>query len=376
MHGKISKIEKRVSVKIKAMNKQSSKSSKPATINDVARLAGTSVTTVSRVLSNSGYPVNSATAERVRDASRKLNYTPNLAGHLLKAHSAKILGLVIPTFQNPFFIQVVAGIEDAAASKGYTALIFNSHRSIITERELIRNISMMNIHGLLLSSLDTDSSSLESFLGSGGCAAVLEACYEMPKHVRLVDATLDMSENAALAVRALLELGHRKIALLTTPIVKLNRRRVYQGYRIAMDEYNIPVDDRLVIESSSETEQDRIVYEFDAGRELGLRFLSEGQGCTAILAVNDLVACGIVHCLLEHNVRIPEDVSVIGIDNIQQDIMMTPTISTVDQDSYRHGYESCLMLIDTLEHPENQQRRGINIPPKLILRDSVKSHDR
>lgn len=359
-----------------AVKKQIKQQPKAATINDVAQLASTSVTTVSRVLSNSGYPVNPITAGRVREAARQLNYMPNLAGHLLKAHSAKILGLVIPTFQNPFFIQLVSGIEDAASARGYTSLIFNSHRSISTERDLIRNISMMNIHGLLLSSLDSDSQPLIDFLASGGCAAVFESSYEIPDSDRILDVTPDLSENSALAVNALLEMGHRKIALLTTPIIKQNRRRVWQGYMSALDGFGISAEDRIVIEASGEPELDRMVYEFEAGRELGERFLAENCDSTAILAVNDLVACGITHSLLEHNVRIPDDISVIGIDNIPQDIMMTPTISTVDQDSYRHGYESCLRLIDALEHPERDLRKRISIPPKLILRASVKPHDR
>lgn len=345
---------------------------KVATINDVARLANTSAATVSRVLSKSGYPVNRETAQRVEAAARSLNYTPNLAGHLLKSRSAKTLGLVIPSFQNPFFLQLVAGIEDAAASRDYITFVFNSRRSAQMERSLIQKIALLRIRGLLLSSLDPDSSVVESFLASGGSVALFEADYELKPCQRVINAIPDMTENSAIAVQALYDNGHRRIALLTTPVIKHNRRMVSLGYQNAMQENGLS-DHCLVLEASSACERDNILYEFETGRELGNRFLRECADYTAIVAVNDLVACGVAHQLTANGVRVPDDVSIIGIDNIPQDIMMTPTISTVDQNSYRHGYDVCLRLIDALEHPDAKSCERYYIPPKLILRGSVKS---
>lgn len=358
------------------MKKQNGSANRPATINDVAKLANTSAATVSRVLSKGGYPVNQETARRVENAAKELNYTPNLAGHLLKARSAKTLGLVIPSFQNPFFIQLVAGIEDAAASRDYMTFVFNSRRDVQRERSLIQRLSLLRIRGLLLSSLDSDSTMLENFLASGGSAAVFEADYELEQGGRVIDAMPNMAENSAMAVQALFDRGHRRIALLTTPVIKHNRRMVSCGYQMAMDENHIAEENRLVLEASSERERDDILYEFEAGRELGERFLREGSGYTAIVAVNDLVACGIVHQLVANGVRIPEDVSIMGIDNIPQDIMITPTISTIDQSSYQHGYDVCLRLIDNLECPDREKGGRYYIQPKLIMRGSVRPLDR
>lgn len=358
------------------MKKKINSLHRAATINDVAELANTSAATVSRVLSKSGYPVNSETARRVTEAAQELNYVPNLAGRMLKSRSAKSLGLVIPSFQNPFFIQLVAGIEDAAASRDYVTFVFNSRRDVQVERNLIRNLSLLRIRGLLLSSLDSDSTYLDAFLASGGRAAVFESDYEFDDNSNIINAMPNMSENSSMAVNALLELGHRKIALLTTPLIKHNRRMVWKGYRSAMDAAGIPEDERLIIESSCERESDDTIYEFKVGCELADRFLAQGAGYTAIVAVNDLVACGIMHQMLKRGVRVPEDVSIIGIDNIPQDIMVSPTISTVDQDSYHHGYDVCMKLIDSLENPDKPFERRYYIPPKLIIRDSVKPLDR
>ncbi|QTQ13682.1 LacI family DNA-binding transcriptional regulator [Treponema parvum] len=350
---------------------------RPAKISDVAKLAKTSTATVSRVLSNSGYPVSNETAKRVRDAAEQLNYSPNLAGHMLKSRSAKTLGIIIPSLQNPFFIQLVRGIEDAAASVGYTTFVFNSRRSAETERELISKLQHLSVRGLLISSLDSNDQMIKRFLDTGAAAVIFESNCPIDFNRRVIDATPKMNENSALATRALLERNHRRIALLTTPLTRNNRKMVYLGYCSAMDEYNIPDEGRLVLEATSEREKDDSIFEFEVGKELGNQFYNLGKSFSGIVAVNDLVACGVIHELISLHVRIPEDVSVIGIDNIPQDIMITPAISSVDQDSYRHGYNACIKLINSLDLEEYKDWpiRRCYIPPKVIIRDSIKPLD-
>lgn len=344
-----------------------------ATIRDVAKLSNTSTATASRVLSNSGYPVSEATARRIKEAAKALNYTPNLAGRLLKSRSTKMLGVVIPNFQNPFFIELIAGIEDAASTRDYMSFVFNSKRSVERERILIQQISRLQIHGLLLSSLDSDSASLDQFLAKGCAAAIFESDFEPSEQNMLINACPHMEENSSLAVESLYNLGHRKIALLTTPLCKKNRRMVCAGYQSALTNHNIQLEDQLILESALEREHDNISYEFQIGMELADRFIKEGAGYTAIVAVNDLVACGVMHRLIDRGIHVPEEVSIIGIDNIPLDLMVNPSLSTIDQDSYTYGYNVCLRLIDYLEDPDSTMDTHYYLPPRLILRSSVKS---
>jgi len=340
-----------------------------ATINDVAQLAGTSIATVSRVLSGSSYPVSRKTRERVLDAARQLQYTPNLLGHMLKAKTNKCLGVIIPSFQNPFFTQLIMGIEHAARSRGYSTFVFSSQRDAQTERELISQLQHLRISGLLLSATDHDASAVNAYLDSGASAAIFESDY--PLDPRAIDATCSMDENGYIATCALLERGHRRIAFMTTPLTKHNRQMVCKGYQQAMREYGAPVSDDDVFIFTNEREIDNGQFEFEAGKALARQMTEAGRGYTAVLAVNDLLACGAIHGLTRLGVRVPQDVSIVGIDDIPQCIIITPTLTTVNQGNYHHGYDVCLKLIERLESGENTLNQRCYRRPELVERESV-----
>ncbi len=343
--------------------------SKSATINDVAKLSGTSIATVSRVLSGSSYPVNKATRKRVLDAAEKLQYSPNLLGHMLKSKTNRCLGIIIPSFQNPFFVQLVMGIENAAKSQGYSTFVFSSQRDVETERMLISQLRQLRISGLLLSAIDHDPTAVNSFLDTGASVAIFEADY--PLDERTVNATSHMDENGYIATSYLLSLGHRSIAFLTTPLTRHNRQMVSRGYHKAMDEYGIPSDQQNVFESSFEREMDDALFEFEAGKELAEQFLHAQKQYSAVVAVNDLVACGVIHRLIQLGVQIPGDISIVGIDNIPQGVMISPTLTSINQDSYQHGHDVCLRLIERLESDNQPLNEICYREPKLVIREST-----
>jgi len=343
--------------------------SRAATINDVAQLAGTSIATVSRVLSGSNYPVSHKTRERVLEAAKQLHYSPNLLGHMLKAKTNKCLGVIIPSFQNPFFTQLVMGIEHAARSQGYSTFVFSSQRDAQTERELISQLQHLRISGLLLSATDHDSSAITAYLNSGASAAIFESDYALDP--RAIDATCSMNENGYIAACALLERGHRRIAFMTTPLTKHNRQMVCKGFRQAMSEYGVSVSDEDIFVYTDEREIDNGLFEFEAGKELAKQLMQSGRSYTAVLAVNDLLACGIIHGLTSLNVRVPQDVSIVGIDDIPQCVIVTPTLTTVNQGNYHHGYDVCLKLIERLESGEPVLRQRCYRKPELVERESI-----
>lgn len=171
----------------------------------------------------------------------------------------------------------------------------------------------------------------------------------------------------------LIELGHRRIALLTTPLHKHNRIMVYEGYRKALLSCNLPFSPDDVFVAPFERELDNGLFEFEAGKELGKSLLSAQRSYTGIVAVNDLVACGIVQQLTRSGVRVPEDISVIGIDDIPQCVMITPTLSSINQQSYNHGYSTCMRLIDRLESEQVTLNERCYCQPQVIKRESTKA---
>ena len=342
-----------------------------ATINDVAKLAGTSIATVSRVLNQNGYPVSAETRRRVEEAARALHYTPNLLGSLLKSRSNRFLGIIIPSFQNPYFIQLVMGIEHAAKQRKYSTFVFCSQRDKKRERALLAQSAKLHLSGVFLSSIDDDAKALQNYMTTHGSVAIFEA--DFPISPQLLDATSQMDENGFLATHHLIELGHRRIALLTTPLHKHNRIMVYEGYRKALLSCNLPFSPDDVFVAPFERELDNGLFEFEAGKELGKSLLSAQRSYTGIVAVNDLVACGIVQQLTRSGVRVPEDISVIGIDDIPQCVMITPTLSSINQQSYNHGYSTCMRLIDRLESEQVTLNERCYCQPQVIKRESTKA---
>lgn len=340
-----------------------------ATINDVAQLAGTSIATVSRVLSGSGYPVSEKTRSRVLQAAEQLQYTPNLLGHMLKAKTNRCLGVIIPSFQNPFFTQLVMGIEHAAREKGYSTFVFSSQRDAKTERELISQLQHLRISGLLLSATDHDDTAIKAYLDSGASAAIFESDY--PMDPRAIDATCSMDENGYIATQALIERGHRRIAFLTTPLTKHNRAMVGKGFRKAMLECGVSVSSEDVLVYTDEREIDNGLFEFEAGQELARRLAQSGRGYTAVVAVNDLLACGVIRGLTSLGIRVPQDISIVGIDDIPQCVIVAPALTTVNQGNYQHGYDVCLKLIERLESGEMRRHQRCYRKPELVVRESV-----
>lgn len=351
-------------------DKTTTPNSKSPTINDVAKLSKASIATVSRVLSGSSYPVSEVMRKRVLDAARDLHYSPNLLGHMLKSKTNKCLGIIIPSFQNPFFIQLTMGIENAAKSQGYVSFVFSSQRDEHTERMLISQLQQLKISGLLLSATDHNPEAIQAYLDGGANAAIFEADY--PLDSRVIDATSNMNENGYIATRYLLEIGHRDIALLTTPLTKHNRHMVSKGYHQAMDSYGIPPEKQTVFESSFEHDLDDALFEFEAGKELAHQLLNAARTYSAVVTVNDLVAWGVIHQLTQEGIQIPGNISIIGIDNIPQGMMISPTLTSISQDSYQHGYEVCLRLIERLESGNVTPNERCYRKPNLIIRESTR----
>lgn len=158
------------------------KDSHNITISDVAKAANTSISTVSRVLSGSSYPVSADKRSRVLQAAAALGYEPNMLGRMLKTDVNPSIGIIIPSFQNPFYTQLIIGIEKEAIANNYLPLVFSSQRSPEIERNLINNLMKNRVRGLMISSIDDSPLAVEQFVATGGKVCIFESNYsEMDK---------------------------------------------------------------------------------------------------------------------------------------------------------------------------------------------------
>lgn len=339
------------------------------TIVDIAAKVGCSVATASRVLSGSNYPVSEEKRARIREAAQVMGYSPNPLGQMLKTNTNPSIGIIIPSFQNPFYTQIIMGIEQEASRKGYAPLVLTSQRTADVERQRIQSLIQKRIGCLMLTSVDDSPKMLKKFLTAGGKACVFEANF--PDQENVINAKADMFEAGNIAMSYLLEMGHRNIAFFTAPLCKQSRKLTLDGCRFAMSRYGLSFQDDDIIAASYEREIDDGLYEFELGVSLVHIMLEQKRKYTAIIALNDLLACGVISELKQSGLRVPEDISVIGFDDIPYSAMMSPRLTTIHLSSYLLGQRAAQLMINALEANEVSDRITLSVKPQLITRESV-----
>jgi LacI family transcriptional regulator len=294
-----------------------------ASITEVARLAGVSIATVSRVVSAADYAVRPATRERVLDAARTLDYVPNaLARGLLKSH-VPVVGVIVHDITDPYFAEVVRGVEDGASPGGYLVITCSSERNPERENLYVRLLRSMRAAALI-------------FAGSGLDDPALTR--ELPKHIKAMRAygaavvhlsphalgepeiSVDNAGGIAAMVAALVGLGHRQIAFLAGPTSLYVARDRLSGYCRGLADAGIALDERLVVTTN---------FDYEGGA-LGVdTLLHVNAPFSAVCCANDLLALGALGRLKELGIEVPRQVSVAGFDDIPMAAMTTPGLSTV-----------------------------------------------
>ncbi len=341
-----------------------------ATIYDIAAEVGTSAATVSRVLSNSDYPVSEKLKQRVLDVSQKLSYSPNIVGRMLKKSVSMDIGVIIPTISNPFYPHMILGIESEARLRGYNILLCNSFRNPDTEKKYVQLLYQKQVRGIIISSIDENHMFLKEMQKNGVIVVVFDQDIDELKCSRV---EFDYAKGGIMAVEYLARLGHRRIAFLSSPLTRKSRRETHEGYRLGLLENGLKYDSDLVLMSDYEEESREGTYEFENGKNLAMSFMdiSQKERPTAIFAVNDMTAFGIIQHLFEKGMDIPGDVSVIGFDNIEMSSMINPPLTTVNQPSFETGRLAGKLLLDSLEGKERGEV-SITLEPSLVVRKSVK----
>ncbi len=333
-----------------------------ASITDVARLAGVSPATASRVVSSAPYAVSAATRARVLDAARTLDYVPNaLARGLLKSY-IPVVGVVVHDITDPYFSEVVRGVEDAAALGGYLVITCSSDRIAERENSYVRLLRSMRAATLIFAGSGLDDPALNEQMRKhvaamrGYGAAVVHLS---PHAFGEADVGVDNVGGIASMVAALVGLGHRQIAFLAGPTSLYVARQRLEGYRRGLAEAGISFDERLVVSTAFNRE----------GGALGIDTLLAGSTpFTAVCCANDLLALGALQRLAELGIVVPGEVSVAGFDDIQTAAIAAPRLSTVRLPLHeigRRGFGFAERLLAG-EHPHSEV-----LPTEVVLRDST-----
>ena len=346
-----------------------SKNSAVPTLRDVATLAGVSIATASRVLSESGDKVNPALREKVLKAASELKYIPNAFGKRLKLNISDTIGIIVPSLQNPFYNQVVFGVETAAAKAGYDIQLFSSHRSAEKERKAINLMLHNRVMFLIIISVDKKPDALNNYIHFGGKVALLEADFEL-KNALTVDTNYAYA--GTLAAEHLVRLGHRNIAFVTTPLTKTSRRETLRGIQNVLHDAGLKFSEDDIFVADLEYESNTGVYEFEIGLKLTEKLLRRKGHYTAIIAINDITAFGVIQALSRRGISVPRDISVVGFDNIMYSEMISPPLTTVEMPSGNMGRTACHLLISSKDyHSDEFMDLSFRIPYSLKERSST-----
>jgi DNA-binding LacI/PurR family transcriptional regulator len=318
------------------------RSLRTATITDVARVAEVSIQTVSAVV-NGKAGISEPTRERVMRVVQELQYRPNGIASSLRAQRSHTVGVVIPTITNPFFPEFVRGAEDAASAKGYSIFLCNADEDSEKEIQYLWLLQRHRVAGILVSTVSGSAAS-ESVLRELASNHMPVACLGPARGgAGIVTLCVRETEIGRVAGHHLLELGHRRIGFITpSPSKNISRMRV-EGFEKAFIDAGLPLRPEYLVDGG---------FEFQDGIRGAERLLALRYPPTAIVAANDLVAIGAIATLKKHGYRVPKDLSVVGIDDIQMAALLDPPLTTVSQPIYemgRRGMESILLRIQNPE---------------------------
>jgi LacI family transcriptional regulator/LacI family repressor for deo operon, udp, cdd, tsx, nupC, and nupG len=333
-----------------------------STLKEVAKKAGVSITTVSRVINGSA-KVNEETRERVQKAMTQLEYQPNRVAQRLRASNgrSKLLGLIIPDIQNQFYSNIVRGIEDVTYGNDYAVILCNSDENPNKERFYLEVLKSESVDGIILPPIQQFGEEIENLINLG----LPIVCVDRKLMRKKVDTVVIGNEKGGYdAVNHLIELGHKKIAILTSSLQFSSFNERQKGYERALKQNGIEIDKRLIKEGdprSSET-----------ARALTDDLLSLDTPPTAIFATNNLMTLGVLEALNKHNLKIPDDISIVGFDDLPWARAISPPLTTVKQPAYEMGRRAAELFFKRVEDP-SREPEVIVMDPKLIIRESTAS---
>ena len=324
------------------------------TIIDVAKLAGVSKATVARVLNGQEDLVKEATRERVNSAAKELGYVRNAIAGSLRTDRTYVVALSIPDITNPFWPEVARGVQDATEAKGYTTVIVNTDWKSDREQSMLEMVRRNRFDGLIINVVNTPIADLENL-------HIPIVLLGASKHYPTVSSVgSDTAGGTKEALQYLYELGHRRIALISGLSHRHSIRD--ESYIAFHAHYNLPIDADLVIECD---------FTREAGYTAMQQLLSVKNPPTAVFTANDSIAIGALKAAKTMSWRVPQDISIIGMDDIYASTVTSPELTTIAKPKYDIGVNAARILLKCIEDKSKITPEKLTMNCKLIVRAST-----
>ena len=328
-----------------------------ATIRDVAKRAGVAPITVSRVINNSGY-VNEKTRARVEAAIADLGYVPNVLARSLRSRRTGTLGLILTDISNPFWTTVARGVEDAASDAGFNVILCNTDESEVEQDKYLHVLMQKQVDGVLLVPARSAVEPIKFIQSQNTSVVVLDR--------RIPNSQTDVvrcdSEGGAYQLTSLLlSLGHRRIAMLSGPRGVSTAEDRVAGYRRALAEAGVDVDAAPVCYGE---------FSLQSGYAMTLQVLARTPRPSALFAGNNFIAIGALRALRDTGLRVPEDLALVGFDDLPADLVVDPFLTVAAQPAYEMGRQATELLLARLSEEAPAAYQEIVLPTEIVVRQS------
>ena len=335
----------------------------PSTIKDIAKRAGVSHSTVSRALRGSPL-ISESTTEGIRQIAQELGYMPRAAARSLKTNRSQVLGVVVSSMNDPFFGEILQGIEDGAQESGYSLFIAASQRDLVREQKIVQSMMEHRVDGVIICSTTFSAEKGRQFLAYGLPIVVINNQSAEDYRYSIYHDDVDGSRQVT---RHLIELGHLRIAYLGNSLSGRTTFDRQTGYLQEMESANLPIPQGYTYEIAGGEPQN--------GLDALKHFLDLSIVPTALVCYNDMLAVGMLKGLQQIGIKVPEDISVAGFDNIVFSTYTNPPLTTFDQPKQFIGSEAARLVIDLLQaHNDDPATAGPKIrilKGRLLVRQST-----
>lgn len=332
---------------------------KRITIADVAAAADVSMMTVSRAM-NGRDGINHETRERILKIAADLEYRPSQIARGLVTRQTTTLGLVMPDVANPFFAQIARGAEDVAYAHDYNLFLINTAEDIDREKRALNSLLEKDIDGAIICSSRLSQIEIMSFLEQLPAAVLVNRELDVPN---LKIATLNVNDcsGAMIAIDYLIDQGRKHIAMIAGPQTSISSQRRLDGYQTGLRTHDLPFSMKRVQNCFPTTQ---------AGEAAAFTLLERCPEVDAILAFNDLVAIGVLRACLQMGKRVPQDIAIIGADDIPLAGLTNPSLTTLHVDLNALGEQAMFALLHLIDAPTEAAKK-IVIQPELLIREST-----
>ena len=333
------------------------------TINDIAERAGVSLATVSRVMNNSGY-VKEETRKKVMDIIEELNYVPNAIARSLSTSKSNSIGVIVPDINNPFFGEVIKGITDVADQNDLNIILFDADESIKKEIKSLKVLKEQRIQGVLIAPTSSEDDLNSEYIKTIESLNVPIVWIDSNvKYTNFSGVFVNSLKGTYDGIEAFIKEGHRDIAIITGRMNSWSAQERLLGYKKALAMNNLPLKNEYILYGN---------YKQESGYRLTKEILKMEKRPTAIFVCSNMMTLGCIKALKEENVKIPDEMAIIGFDNIDILNVVGMNISFVVGPSIELGRSSMKVLLDILDEKNNKDIKKITLSADLQLNGSEK----